>query len=89
MHKHCIASAFPFSSVDDSELYISFMNCRIPSHLEFLPSLDVLSKISGVPYLDNSDIENNIPNPINSKYYYFHDFEKVTLSCYKSYFSLV
>ena len=60
------------------------MNCRIPSHLEFLPSLDVLSKISGVPYLDNSDIENNLPNPINSKYYYFHDFEKMTLSSNKS-----
>ena len=50
------ASIFPFSSVDDSELY-NLMNCRIPSHLELiLPSLDVLSKISAVPYLDNSDI---------------------------------
>ena len=64
------------------------MNCRMPSHLEFLPSLDVLSKISGIPYLDNSDIDNNIPNPINSKYYYFYDFEKMTLSSNKSYFSL-
>ena len=42
--KHCIASIFPFSSVDDSELY-NLMNCRMPSHLDFLPSLDVLSKI--------------------------------------------
>ena len=82
--KHCIASIFPFSSVDDSELY-SLMNCRIPSHLEFLPPLDVLSKISGILYLD---IENNIPHPINSKYFYLHDFEEMTLSSYKSYFSL-
>ena len=52
------------------------MNCRIPSHLEFLPSLDVLSNISGIPHLHNSDIENNIPNPINSKYFYLHDLEK-------------
>ena len=85
--KHCIASMFPFSSVDDSEVY-SLMNCRIPPHNEFLPSLDVLSNISGIPYLDNSDIENNIPNPINSKYFYLHDFEKMTLSSNKSYFSL-
>ena len=48
----------------------------MPSHLEFLPSLDILSTISGIPYLDNFDIDNNIPNPINSKYYYFLDFEK-------------
>ena len=33
--KCCIASLFPFSSVDDSALY-SLMNCRKPSHLEFL-----------------------------------------------------
>ena len=85
--KHCVASMFPSSSVDDSELY-SLMNCRIPSNLESLPSLDVLSKISGIPYLDNSDIENNILNPINSKYFYLHDFEKMTLSSNKSYFSL-
>ena len=85
---HCIASIFPFSSVDDSELY-SLMTCRIPSHLEFLPSLDVLSTISGIPYLDNSDIDNDIPNPVNSKYYYFHDFEKMSLSSNKSYFSLL
>ena len=85
--KHCIATVFPFSSVEDSELY-SLLNCRMPSDLEFLPSLDVLSKISGIPYLDNSDIENNIPNPINSKYYYFHDFENMILSSNKSYFSL-
>lgn len=43
---------------------------------------------SGIPYLDNSDIENNIRNPINSKYFYLHDFEKLTLSSNKSYFSL-
>ena len=85
--KHCVASMFPSSSVDDSELY-SLMNCRIPSNLEFLPSLDVLSKMFGIPYLDNSDIENNMPNPINSKYCYLHDFEKMTLSSNKSYFSL-
>ena len=48
----------------------------------------VLSKISGIPYLDNFDIDNNTPNPINSKYYYFHDFEKMTLSSNKSYFFL-
>ena len=87
--KHCTASIFPFSSrsVDDSELY-SLMKCRIPSHLEFLPSLDVLFRISDIPYLHNSDIENNIANPINSKYFYLHDFEKMTLSSNKSYFSL-
>ena len=62
----------------------------MPSDLEFLPSLDVhcLKFLVYPNYLDNSDIENNIPNPINSKYYYFHDFENMILSSNKSYFSL-
>ena len=47
-----------------------------------------MSNISGIPYLDNSNIENNIPNPIKSKYFYFIDFEKMTLLSNKSYFSL-
>ena len=60
--KNYIASIFPVSS----ELF-SLMNSRMPPHLEFLPSLDILSKISGIPNLDNSNMENNIPNPMNSK----------------------
>ena len=61
--KNYIASIFPFSAVDDSKL-LSFMNCNKRSHREFLPSLDILS--SGVLHLDNSDVGNNIPSPINS-----------------------
>ena len=64
------------------------MNCRRLSHLKLLPSLHILSKISGIPYLDNSDIENYIPNPINSKYYSVQNFEKMTLFPSKSHFSL-
>ena len=35
-----------------------------------------------------SDIESNIPNPINSKYYFPSDFEKLTLQASSSYLSL-
>lgn len=48
--KLCMASIFPLSSVDNSELY-SLMNCRIPSHLEFLPSLDVLSNLAYLTFI--------------------------------------
>ena len=34
------------------------------------------------------DAQNNIPNPINSKYHYLHDIENITLSSDKSFFSL-
>ena len=63
------------------------MNCRKPSDIELLPSLDIMSKISSPSSLDNSDIESNIPNPINSKYRYPSDFEKLTLSSSTTNFS--
>ena len=38
--------------------------------------------------MDNFDIDSNIPNSINSKYYYPFDFDKLILTPNKSYFSL-
>ena len=52
------------------------------------PPLDIMSKISGLSNLDNSGIESNIPNPINSMYYYPSDFQKLNLSSSSTYFSL-
>ena len=54
----------------------------------YVPSLDVMSKISGLNSLYISDIKSNIPNPINSKYYFPTDFERLTLQASSSYFSL-
>ena len=47
-----------------------------------------MSKISDLNDLDNSGIESNIPNPINSVYYYPSDFQKLNLSSSSTYFSL-
>ena len=76
--KKCISDIFPFSSLYDTELN-NLLNCRKPSDLDLLPSLDILSKLSGLPNLDNYDIEDNLPNPINSKYYYPTDFDNLVL----------
>ena len=76
--KICAIDLFPFSSLNDIEFNI-LMNSRKPSDIELRPSLDIIS-----------DIESNIPNPINSKYYYPSDFDKLALyvSSSPSYFSL-
>ena len=65
------------------------MNSRKPSDIEPLPSLDIISKITRLGSLDISDIESNIPDPINSKYYYPSDFDKLAshVSSSPSYFS--
>ena len=57
------------------------MNSRKPSDIELLPSLDIISKITSLGSLNISDIESNIPNPINSKYYYPSDFDKLAFIC--------
>lgn len=88
--KKCLSSVFPFCNQPDHEL-LNIINCRrprMPSELELLPSFDLLSKISGLPNLDNSDIDNNLPSPVHSKYCYPSDFENLALSSYQSYFSL-
>ena len=66
------------------------MNSRKPSDIELLPSLDIISKIISLGSLNISDIESNIPNPINSKYYYPSDFDKLALHVLSSpsFFSL-
>ena len=50
------------------------MNSRKPSDIELLASLDFISKITSLGGLVISDIESNIPNPLNYKYYYPSDF---------------
>ena len=49
-------------------------------NFQALPPFDIMSKISDVSNLDNSGIELNIPNPINSMYCYLSDFWKLNLS---------
>ena len=66
------------------------MNSRKPSDIELLASLDFISKITSLGGLNISDIEANIPNPVNSQFYYPSDFDKLALrvSSSPSYFSL-
>ena len=57
------------------------MNSRKPSDIELLASLDFISKITSLGGLTISDIEANIPNPLNSQYYYPSDFWQISFTC--------
>ena len=70
--KHCIAKALPFAEISDHELRYLFQ-CKSPSDLSRLPSLDILSKIATLPSLSDYDADNNLANAINSKYSYLHE----------------
>ena len=43
----------------------NFYSCTKPSHLDLLPTFDVLSKLSSIPNLPYFDNENMVHNPIN------------------------
>ena len=52
----------------------------LPSHLQTLPSLETRSKLVNLPNLNDFDVDENIINTINSKYYSVHELNKVQLS---------
>ena len=58
----------------------------LPSHLQTPPSLETRSKLVNLPNLHDFDIDENIINTINSKYYSVDELSKVQLS--KQHFSV-
>ena len=57
-----------------------FNGLDLPSQLKLLPSYELRSKLSHIPNLDDFDIEENHIRAVNSNYYDFHDFIKLTNS---------
>ena len=60
-----------------------FNGLDLPSQLKLLPSYELRSKLSGIPNLDNFDIEENHIRAVNSNYYDLHDFIKLINSVKK------
>ena len=70
------AEMFPFLSLDNNEMNDLHHIDRI-SLLDFLPSYELQSKLSGMPNLSDADIENNFVYRINSYNYNFEEFEDI------------
>ena len=85
----CTIDIFPFSSLNDIE-FNTLMNCKKLCDIDLLPSINIISKITSLSSLNISDIESNVPNPINFKYYGPSDFDNLSLhvSSWPSCFSL-
>ena len=61
-----------------------FNGLDLPSQLKLLPSCELRSKLSGIPNLDDFDIEENHIRAVNSNYD-LHDFIKLTNSVKNAY----
>ena len=57
-----------------------FNGLDLPSQSKLLPSSELRSKLSGIPNLDDFDIEEHHIRAVNSNYYDLHDFIKLTNS---------
>ena len=52
----------------------------LPSHLETLPSFETCSKLVKLPNLNDFDIDENVINVVNSKYYSITECNKLHLN---------
>lgn len=85
--KNCVAETFPYSDLENCEIF-ALNNFKKPTNLDSLPSFDILSKLSNMPNLSDYDNEDNLINPINSKYHFSYDLNNIAANC-KDYLSLL
>ena len=52
----------------------------LPSHLQTLPSFETRSKLTNLPHMNDFDIDDNLINAVNSKYYSLNEMNKIILA---------
>ena len=70
------AQIFPFGLEDDKEVQ-NIMHSDSMKALENLPSYDIVSKAENFESVMQSDIDENIINNLNSRYYSAHEFQSL------------
>ena len=78
---------FPFGLVSKSEMS-ELLDVDLPSQVDNLPSFEIISKLSNMPNLNSSDLDENFIKTINSKYYKTHDLPKISNHHHTKDFSL-
>ena len=72
------AEIFPFGLLSKLEL-LDLYGVDSPSHLKTLPSFETRSKVINLPNLEDFDIDENVVNAVNSKYYNIHELNKIKM----------
>ena len=71
-----MANIFPFTLEIDQELEC-LMNCDSLKFLDNLPSFEITSKACDIDSLNHHDLDENIIDNINSRYYTVHEFKSL------------
>ena len=77
---------FPFGLVSKSEMF-ELSDVDLPSQVDNLPSFEIISKLSNMPNLNSSDLDENFIHTIN-KYYKTYDLPKISNHHHTKDFSL-
>ena len=81
------AEIYPFGLLSKTEL-CDLLGVDLPSQIESLPSFEIVSKLTNLPNLNSFDIDENLIQAINSKYYKVHDLAKLNINNQSNNFSM-
>ena len=81
------AEIYPFGLLSKTEL-CDLLWVDLPSQIESLPSFEIVSKLTNLPNLNSFDIDENLIQAINSKYYKVHDLAKLNTDNRSNNFSM-
>ena len=70
---------FPFGLLSKLEL-LDFYGIDLPSYLQTLPSFETHSKLTNLPHMNDFNIDDNLINAVNSKYYSLNEINKIRLA---------
>ena len=81
------AEIFPFGMLSKTEL-CDLLEVELPSQTESLPSFEIASKLSNLSNLSSFDIDEDLIQTINSKYYKVQDLANLNVNKQSNNFSL-
>ena len=81
------AEIFPFGLLSKTEL-CDLLEVELPFQIESLPSSEIVSKLSNLPNLNSFDIDENLIQTINSKYYKVQELANLNANKQSNNFSL-
>ena len=78
--KNCTTDMFPFGSLANDE-FLGLRDFDLPSFIDSAPSFEVTSNLMDLPNLSDYDIDEHMPQNIDSRYFNLPELSSLQLSC--------
>ena len=77
--KTCTTEMFPFGPLENDEL-LGLYNFDLPSFVDSAPSFEIISNLTNLPNLSDYDIDEHVPQNIDSRYFTLPELSSLQLS---------